>query len=168
MNRLTSAMSWLILGTQNELQGTWTATKAEQDSIADNAVIGHRLSFIGNRFQIHSKESNSLYSGTVRVDPSVRPAAIDFEHTEGVLNGKEWKGIYALEGDTLTTCDNAPNPGEGTARCVRGKEWVRVCPDHVQTREALNGCGYDAQDPPTLDQPARGALGDVMTPKHPA
>jgi hypothetical protein len=53
MNRLTSAMSWLILGTglffasaysseatQNELQGTWTA--AEQDGIADNAVIQGR------------------------------------------------------------------------------------------------------------------------------
>ena len=134
MNRLTSAMSWLILGTglffasaysseatQNELQGTWTATKAEQDGIADNAVIGHRLSFIGNRFQIHSKESKSLYSGTVRVDPSARPAAIDFEHTDGELKGKEWKGIYALDGDTLTTCDNAPNLEKGRPAAFEAK-----------------------------------------------
>ena len=24
-----------------------------------------------------------------------------------------WKGIYALDGDTLTTCDNAPDPAKG-------------------------------------------------------
>ena len=41
--------------------------------------------------------------------PSAKPAAIDFAHTEGVLQGQAWKGIYALDGDTLTTCDNAPN-----------------------------------------------------------
>jgi hypothetical protein len=28
---------------------------------------------------------------------------------EGPQRGKAWKGIYALDGDTLTICDNAPN-----------------------------------------------------------
>jgi hypothetical protein len=31
----------------------------------------------------------------------------------GSLNGKAWKGIYALEGETLTICDNAPNLDKG-------------------------------------------------------
>jgi uncharacterized protein (TIGR03067 family) len=43
------------------------------------------------------------------VDPGAKPAAIDFEHAEGALKGKTWKGIYRLDGDTLTTCDNAPS-----------------------------------------------------------
>jgi uncharacterized protein (TIGR03067 family) len=43
------------------------------------------------------------------MDPSAKPVAIDFEHTGGVLKGKAWKGIYALDGDTLAICDNAPN-----------------------------------------------------------
>ena len=43
------------------------------------------------------------------MDPSAKPAAIDFEHTEGTLKGAVWKGIYALDGDMLTICDNAPN-----------------------------------------------------------
>ena len=68
MNRLTAATSWLIVGTglllafaypseasEKELQGTWTATKAEQDGKSDSAVVGHRLSFTGNRFQISVK-----------------------------------------------------------------------------------------------------------------
>jgi uncharacterized protein (TIGR03067 family) len=121
MHRLTWAMCSLILGTglviacaqraeaaQNELQGTWTATKAERDGKAADDVVGHRLTFTGNRFQIQSKDAKPLYAGTVRVDSSAKPATIDFEHTEGALRGKAWKGIYALVGDTLTTCDNAP------------------------------------------------------------
>ena len=37
------------------------------------------------------------------------PPAIDFEHTEGVLRGHTWQGIYALDGDSLTICDDAPD-----------------------------------------------------------
>ncbi len=122
MHRLRFVMCWLILmawqvpalaqlaeESQKELQGTWIATKAEQDGRAADDIVGHRLSFIGNRFQILSKDGKPLYAGTVRVDPNATPAAIDFEHTEGALKGKTWKGIYDLDGDTLTTCDNAPN-----------------------------------------------------------
>jgi len=122
MHWLTSAMCWLILGTgpvsafaqpteeaNKKLQGTWTATQAERDGKMADDVLGHRLSFTGNRFQIQSKDGKLLYAGTVRLNPSAKPAAIDFEHTEGVVKGKAWKGIYALDGDTLTMCDNAPN-----------------------------------------------------------
>ena len=72
---------------QKKLQGTWTATKAERDGKAADDVVGHRLSFTGNRFQIQSKDGKRLYAGTVRVNPSAKPAAIDFEHTEGALKG---------------------------------------------------------------------------------
>ncbi len=126
MHRLTWAICWLILGTglvpavaqpveeaYKKLQGTWTATQAERDGKAANDVVGHRLSFTSNRFQIESKDGKPLYTGAVRVDPRAKPAAIDFEHAEGALKGKAWKGIYALDGDTLTMCDNAPNLDKG-------------------------------------------------------
>jgi hypothetical protein len=38
------------------VQGTWTATKAERDGQAVDDVVGHRLSFTGNRFQILSRD----------------------------------------------------------------------------------------------------------------
>ena len=142
MHRLTSTMCLLILGfwfalalgqpapeAQKKLQGSWTATKAEQDGKAADDVVGHRLSFTGNRFQIQSKDNKLLYAGTVRVDPSAKPAAIDFEHTEGSLKGKMWKGIYALDGDTLKTCDNAPNLDKGrpsTFEAKRGSGYVCI------------------------------------------
>ena len=122
MHGTTSAICWLILGivlvpvfaqtaeeAQKKLQGTWTATKAEHDGKVADDVIGHRLSFTGSRFEIQSKDGKPLNAGTFRVGPSAKPAVIDFEHTEGSLKGKAWKGIYALDGDTLTICDNAAN-----------------------------------------------------------
>ncbi len=76
-------------------------------------MLGHRLSFTGNRFQIHSRDRKLLYAGTFRVEASAQPAAIDFEHAHGALKGKDWKGIYALDADTLTVCDNAPDLNKG-------------------------------------------------------
>jgi uncharacterized protein (TIGR03067 family) len=85
-------------------------------------VVGNRLSLSGNRFEIRSKDGKLLYEGTFRVDPSTKPAAIDFKHTGGVLKGKPWKGIYALDGDTLTTCDNAPDPDRGRPAAFEAKK----------------------------------------------
>ena len=55
---------------------------------------------------LSDKEVSDPVSGWI---PNGKPAAIDFEHTEGAPKGKPWKGIYTLDGDTLTICDNAPN-----------------------------------------------------------
>jgi uncharacterized protein (TIGR03067 family) len=134
MRWMTWAVCWLILGAglvpafaqpaeeaQKQLQGTWTATKAERDGKAAEDVVGHRLSFTGTRFQIRSRDGKPLYAGTFRVDPGTKPAAIDFEQTEGALKGKVWKGIYALDGDTLTMCDNAPNLNKGRPAAFEAK-----------------------------------------------
>ena len=122
MHRLSAVICWLTLGSwlvpvfaqtaeeaQKKLQGTWTATKAERDGKAADDIVGHRLSFTGNRFQIQSKDGKPLFAGTFQANPAAKPAAIDFQHTDGPMKGKAWKGIYALDGDTLRVCDNAPN-----------------------------------------------------------
>jgi len=127
-------MCWVILGiylapafaqppeeAQKALQGTWTATRAERDGTSAGDVVGHRLSVAGSRFQIRSKGGKPLYAGTLRVDPGATPATIDFQHTERVLKGKVWKGIYALDGDTLTVCDNASNLGKGRPAAFEAK-----------------------------------------------
>jgi uncharacterized protein (TIGR03067 family) len=134
MRRMIWTMCALLLGTglvpafaqqaeeaREKLQGTWAATQAERDGKPAEDVVGHRLSFTGNRFQIRSGDGKTLYEGTFRVDPKTKPAAIDFEHTEGDLKGKSWKGIYALDGDTLTTCDNGPNLDKGRPAAFEAK-----------------------------------------------
>ena len=115
-----------------------TVTKAQRTQCSDDAV-GHRLSFTSNRFQIISKDGKPLYAGTIRVNPSANPWAIDFEHTEEALKGKTWKGIYVLDGDTLTICDNAPNLDEGRPISFETKSgsgyevitFKRVAPDRA-------------------------------------
>jgi len=134
MHRLTWVLSGLMLVAglgpafaqpaelaEKGLQGIWMATQAEQDGKAAEDVVGHRLSLTGNRFQIRSQDGKSLYAGIFRVDPRANPAAIDFAHNEGTLKGKAWKGIYALDGDTLTICDNAPDLDKGRPSTLEAK-----------------------------------------------
>ena len=90
------------------IQGAWKVVSAERDGKPAADVSGHRLAFSGDTFT-SQHEGHVLYRGTYSVDPTRKPARIDFRHTEGDLKGKTWKGIYLLEGDTLKTCDNAPN-----------------------------------------------------------
>ena len=124
------------MAADKELQGTWTATKAERDGKPAADVVGHRLFFSGDRFEIQSKDRKSLYSGTIRVDASAKPTAIDFEHAEGGLKAQGVEGHLCLDGETLTICDNAENldaarPWEFEAKRV----WL--CPSHVQSGQAV-------------------------------
>ena len=124
MRGITWMTCWLIVGAGlvpafaqpadelKKLEGNWSATRAERDGKGADDVVGHTLSLAGNRFEIRSKDGEALYGGTFRVDPRTSPAAIDFEHTQGVLKGKAWKGIYAVDGDMLKICDNAPDLGK--------------------------------------------------------
>ena len=105
MQRRTSALCWLIISTglvlacalpakaaETTVQGTWIATKAEQDGKAADDLVGHRLSFNSNRFEIRSKDDKLLYAGTVKINPSTKPATIDFQQKKGALSGKVLRG----------------------------------------------------------------------------
>ncbi len=115
---MTWTLCWLAIGTgllagfaqpSERLQGAWIAMKAERDGKPADDVIGNHLSFTGDRFVI-ARDGKTLFAGTFHFDANAKPATIDFVHTEGALKGRSWKGIYALSGDTLTVCDNAPDP----------------------------------------------------------
>ena len=64
---------------------------------------------MGGRFRI-SAGGETLYAGTYAVDPTARPARIDLHNDEGRAKGQDWEGIYRLEGDRLTICDDAFDP----------------------------------------------------------
>jgi uncharacterized protein (TIGR03067 family) len=134
MRWLASVTCWLILGAWlvpalaqpaedagRKLQGTWTAVQAERDGKSADDVVGNRLSFAGSRFQIQAKDGKPLFAGTFQANSTAKPAAIDFQHTEGAMKGKAWKGIYAVDGDTLRVCDNAPSPDKGRPAAFEAK-----------------------------------------------
>ena len=124
--------------TQKKLQGTWTSTKAERDGKAADDVVGHRLSLTGNHFQIQSEDGKPSTREPSSVDQSAKPAAIDFEHTEGALKGRRGRGSMPGRRHADGVRQRI-EPEQGPARRVRGNEWVWVCPHHVRAREALNG-----------------------------
>ncbi len=90
----------------DELDGEWTAVRAEQDGREAREIVGHVLRFEGDRFSIE-ENGVTIYEGTFDVDESAHPGAIDFVHTGAASTGKTWRGIYRIGGDTLTICDNA-------------------------------------------------------------
>ena len=126
---LASACAQTASAVEPKPQGNWVATKAERDGASAADLVGHRLSLSGNRFEIRSKDGTSIYAGTFRVDPGARPSAISFAHTAGELKGKAWKGIYKLEGDRLTVCDNAVDldkPRPKTFEAAKGSGYVCI------------------------------------------
>jgi uncharacterized protein (TIGR03067 family) len=93
---------------QSDLEGAWTATAAERDGAAAPELVGNRIEFMGDRFSI-AKAGAVLIAGRVTVAPQAVPAAIDFAIEEGAAKGQIWLGIFKIENETLTICDNAPD-----------------------------------------------------------
>jgi uncharacterized protein (TIGR03067 family) len=91
------------------LQGTWAIVSAERNGKAADDIKGHQLSFAGDKFTIKNKDGKLVYEGTFQVDAAKKPMTIDFKHGGDALKGKTWKGIFVVDGETLKTCDNAPN-----------------------------------------------------------
>jgi uncharacterized protein (TIGR03067 family) len=89
-----------------KLQGTWQAVAAERNGAPAPDVVGHRLVFTKDRFQI-TREGKLLYGGTYAADASVQPARINFRQEEGSTLRGEWKGIYRFEAGRLEIIDNA-------------------------------------------------------------
>jgi uncharacterized protein (TIGR03067 family) len=93
---------------KESLQGNWIAVAAERNGKPADDVKGHQVRFTGDGFSI-SLNGKLLYAGRFKLFPDANPRAIDFHHTLGKLNGKVWKGIYAVEKQRLRICDNAPD-----------------------------------------------------------
>jgi uncharacterized protein (TIGR03067 family) len=109
----TLGMAGIAVGSQEvaaakdlELQGKWTAVSAEQDGREAVDIVGHELLIEDGNFSIKEKGA-TIYEGTLRLDTSASPSAVDFKHTGHPSSGTTWRGIYRIDGDTLTICDNA-------------------------------------------------------------
>jgi uncharacterized protein (TIGR03067 family) len=96
-----------------DLAGSWTALRAERDGAPAPELIGHRLLFAGDRFEIAGKDGRPLYAGSYSVDDVTEPAAIDFVQDGGAADGQTWEGIYRLDGGELTIVDDAVDPAQG-------------------------------------------------------
>jgi uncharacterized protein (TIGR03067 family) len=103
---VTSAWAADPAAEQAKLQGKWRAVAAERNGAPAPDVVGHELTFTGNRFQI-TRDGKLLYGGTYMLEPAAQPARIDFRQDEGPSLRGEWKGIYRLDAGRLEIVDNA-------------------------------------------------------------
>jgi uncharacterized protein (TIGR03067 family) len=89
-----------------KLQGSWQAASAERNGAPATDVVGHRLVFAEDRFQI-TREGKLLYGGPYAADPSAQPARITFRQDEGSTVRGKWKGIHRFEAGRLEIVENA-------------------------------------------------------------
>lgn len=88
-------------GKKTEIEGAWELTAFEQDGAAVKSQPDTRLVVTGDKFVIKVGDK-VIAGGTSVLDPGKRPKTIDATYTDGRDKGKAFKGIYQLDGDTLT------------------------------------------------------------------
>jgi uncharacterized protein (TIGR03067 family) len=78
------------------LQGRWVVTGGEHDGKPMDSIKGGVMTITGGAFEVRTASGN-LLKGTLRVDPSKRPAHMDLLHADG----ERWDAIYEVAGDSL-------------------------------------------------------------------
>jgi uncharacterized protein (TIGR03067 family) len=102
------------------LQGSWKFVKVERDG---EDLIGQ----IGDvEMEIKGEEYTAPnIAAKFKLDPSKSPKTIDLSYTQGPAEGQTVKGIYKLDGDSLTICralaEVSNRPSDFTAPAGSGK-----------------------------------------------
>jgi uncharacterized protein (TIGR03067 family) len=86
------------------IQGTWLASAAEIGGkpFPDEVRKSIKLTLKDGKYTVTL--GNSRDQGTIKLDPSAKPKALDITGTDGPNKGRTILAIYALNGDTLTIC----------------------------------------------------------------
>lgn len=87
------------------LQGTWKIERWEEGGKAVAAAdLKKRELFFGGNVFVFRREGKVHQAGIAKLDPSADPRTFDFTVREGEAKGDSLRGIYSIEGDTLTLC----------------------------------------------------------------
>jgi uncharacterized protein (TIGR03067 family) len=89
-----------------ELDGTWVPIAAEvsgQELTVDELRVS-RLVLDRGAYEIIDRTNTIVDRGDFRIDPNVRPPAMDIVGISGPHAGRAMLAIFELEGDRLTVC----------------------------------------------------------------
>jgi len=100
----TSALSGSGKEDSKMIEGTWLPVEAELggQKFPDEVLRTMKLTMSDGKYTV--KVGEQIDRGTIKLDPTTKPKAIDIIGTEGPNNGKTFLAIYELTGDTLRIC----------------------------------------------------------------
>jgi uncharacterized protein (TIGR03067 family) len=86
------------------MEGKWKIEKAiaNGEEIESDTLKAVLLTITGERYTVLVKDK--LDAGTLKLDETQKPKAMDATDTEGDDVGKVTKAIYELSGDTMRVC----------------------------------------------------------------
>src|SRR2546430_12590847 len=86
------------------MEGTWLPVEGELggQKFPEEVLKTIKLSMSDGKYTV--KVGEQLDKGTVKLEPTTKPKAMDITGTEGPNKGKTFLAIYDLTGDTLRIC----------------------------------------------------------------
>lgn len=99
------------------MQGTWVLASGTQDGVATPPEILKKTKIVitENKFTFPSDSTvGTSVSGTIKIDPSKRPKAMDSTAAAGPDKGKTSLGIYEIGDDGYKVCFAAPGKDRPT------------------------------------------------------
>jgi uncharacterized protein (TIGR03067 family) len=86
------------------MEGTWLPVEAELggQKFPDEVLKTLKLMVSDGKYTVTVGEK--IDKGTIKLEPSSKPKAMDVTGTEGPNKGKTFPAIYELTGDTLRVC----------------------------------------------------------------
>src|SRR5262245_28391073 len=139
-----------------KLQGEWQLETlvVRGSALGQDQVKGRTLVIEGNTIR-HTAWGRDLERGTVALDPAKKPPTIDQTFDKGEsLGGMTLKGVYRVDGDTLTIC-NGPlgkdRPSDLVSKPGSGDSLF------VYRRAKRDGKAAPLPEAPPFGQEARGA-----------
>lgn len=88
---------------KTELEGTWELVSMERDGKELKLLMDARTIITGDRFVFKVGDVVDS-SGTMKLNPTRKPKAVDIIYNEGRTKGKTYKGIYEINGDMAKVC----------------------------------------------------------------
>jgi uncharacterized protein (TIGR03067 family) len=96
-----------------KLKGSWTFESNEQEGeVVGKDKLGDQRLVVTDDKYVQKAGDRTLEEGTVKVDPTKKPATIDLVITSGMDKGKTQLGIYEIKEDVLKLC--VARPGTAT------------------------------------------------------
>src|SRR5438309_3212373 len=121
---------------KEKFAGTWKIVTAERDGQPDKVSKSAIATYaVDGKFSVKFADGAGG-EGTYKLDPSKGPKAIDYTLDYSPDKGKQHKGIYSLESDTLKICGSDPGksrPKEFVTKTDSGQTFFVLMREKPQT-----------------------------------